>query len=73
MGEDGKPVEKLRSVEYFFTYPFNNFIAKFNLCIFIVFVIFIAFMGYSASQIGPLTKQEEFLPEDHWFTQVSEA
>lgn len=48
----------------FFSGPFNNFIHKSRYIIVVVFVIIGIAAGVIASEMGPLTQQEEFLPND---------
>jgi hypothetical protein len=60
-------------VEAFLSGPFNNFVKQFKWPIIGFFFLFTIGMGIFASQIGPLSKQEEYLPEDHWFSVVQNA
>ena len=49
----------------FFSGPFNRIIYKFRYALVFIFFTFGAICIYFGSQIGPLSKQEEFLPNDH--------
>ncbi len=50
----------------FFSGPFNKYIHKFRYAIVFIFFTFGAICVYFGSQIGPLTEQEEFLPNTHY-------
>ena len=49
----------------FFSGPFNKIIYKLRYVIVFIWFTFGAICVYFGSQIGPLTEQEEFLPNDH--------
>jgi predicted RND superfamily exporter protein len=52
-------------VEKFFGGPWNDNVKKFRFQIIVIFLIWTIFAIVKASKMGPLTKEEEFLPSDH--------
>jgi len=62
--EEEKPPE-MTFLNRFFSGPYNRFIHKLRYIIVVVFFSFGVMCIYFGSQISPLTKQEEFLPNDH--------
>lgn len=49
----------------FFGGPFNKCIKAGKWLIFAIFLVVGAVAAYFAAQIGPLTQQEDYLPDDH--------
>lgn len=62
--------ENVTRAEKFFDQPWNNAVKKFARVIIFVFLIWTGVASYYASQLSPLTKEEEFLPSDHELMQV---
>ena len=53
----------------FFGGVWNSNVAKYKYIIIFVFLIWTGVASYLASQMGPLTEEEEFLPADHPISQ----
>jgi hypothetical protein len=52
-------------VEKFFGNTWNNNVKRFRWVIIAIFLGWTIFASLKASEMGPLTKEEEFLPSDH--------
>lgn len=57
-------------MDKFFAGKWNDFVYKFRIPIIAVFVIWTIIASIFAADLGPLTKEEEFLPDTHPITIV---
>lgn len=59
------PVAEYSAIEQFFGGPWNKWVHKLRYLIILIMAGWIGFAVYKAKDIGPLTEEEDFLPEDH--------
>lgn len=58
------------SIDKFYGGKFNGLISKGKWFIFAIIAIWSIFSCVMATQLGPLTKEEEWLPDDHWVSRA---
>jgi preprotein translocase subunit SecG len=60
-------LENFGFMERFFGGPWNNFVKKFRWVLIALFLGWVIAAAIIASKLRPITKQEQFLPDDHPF------
>ena len=66
--EEIKTAMEPGKIQKFFSNQINDFVKKWRYAIITIAALYIGFGIYMATQLKPLSKEENFLPEDHYVT-----
>lgn len=58
-------IKEESKIDRFYAGTWNTWVHKCRYAIIIIFLVWVIFASIKASEIGPLSKEEEFLPTDH--------